>query len=176
MAGLCIVALVVVLFPAWSDLDTYDSHNATNIGLQADADAQQGPQIDRLLDYVRAHPKGRVYAGAPTNWGNDFLVGAVPVFKYLESKDVDEVGYTLRTASLMTDPEFYFDDANPGDYPLFGIGYIITPAGMAPPVTADMVGCAGEYCLWSLPHTGLHPRLRHHRHADRHPGRRRLAE
>ncbi len=154
VAGLCIVALIIVLAPAWSSMDTYDAHNATNIGLQADADAQQDPQIDRLLAYVRAHPNGRVYAGAPTNWGNDFLVGAVPVFKYLESKDIDEVGYTLRTASLMTDPEYFFDETNPGDYPLFGIGYIITPADMAAPVEADKVGCSGDYCLWALPHTG----------------------
>ena len=143
-----------MLAPAWSDLDTYDGHNATNIGLQADADAVQGPQIDRLLAYVQAHPKGRVYAGSPTNWGQDFTVGAVPVFKYLESKDIDEVGYTLRTASLMTDPEYYFDETNPGDYPLFGIGYIITPATMESPVAADKVGCSGTYCLWALPHTG----------------------
>ncbi len=97
---------------------------------------------------------GRVYAGAPTNWGNDFLVGAVPVFKYLENQDVDEVGYTLRTASLMTDPEYFFDDANPGDYPLFGIGYIIVPPSMAPPVDADKIGCSGDYCLWALPNPG----------------------
>ena len=154
VAGLCIVALIVVLFPAWSDLDTYDSHNATNIGLQAEADTEQGPQIDRLVAYVRAHPRGRVYAGSPTNWGADFVVGAVPVFKYLESKDIDEVGYTLRTASLMTDPEYFFDVSNPGDYPLFGIGYIITPSTMASPVEADKVGCSGDYCLWALPHSG----------------------
>lgn len=154
VAGLCIAALVLVLFPAWSDLDTYDGHNATNIALQSEDDAAQGPQIDALLDYVRAHPRGRVYAGAPTNWGNDFTVGAVPVYKYLESKDVDEVGYTLRTASLMTDPEFSFDDTNPGDYPLFGVGYLIVPSTMAPPVTAAKVGCSGSYCLWTLPHSG----------------------
>jgi hypothetical protein len=154
IAGLCIVTLLVVLYPAWSSMDTYDAHNATNVSLQAQADADQVPQIDRLLDYVQAHPRGRVYAGAPTNWGNDFLVGAVPVFKYLESKDIDEVGYTLRTASLMTDPEYFFDDTNPGDYPLFGIGYLIVPAGMASPVAADKVGCSGHYCLWALPHSG----------------------
>ncbi len=154
VAGLCIVALILVLFPAWSDMDTYDSHNATNIGLQAEADTQQDPHIDTLLASVRAHPNGRVYAGSPTNWGEDFLVGAVPVFKYLESKDIDEVGYTLRTASLMTDPEYFFDESNPGDYPLFGIGYIITPSGMTSPVEADKVGCSGDYCLWALPHTG----------------------
>jgi hypothetical protein len=154
VAGLCIVALLLVLAPAWTDLDTYDVHNGTNIGLQAAADAQQEPQIDRLLEYVQAHPRGRVYAGAPTNWGQDFVVGAVPVFKYLESKDVDEVGYTLRTASLMTDPEYHFDETNPGDYPLFGIGYLMTPADMAPPVPADKVSCSGNYCLWALPDPG----------------------
>ena len=154
VAGLCIVGLVIVLAPAWTSLDTYDAHNATNIGLQAGADVQQEPQINTLLDYVKAHPRGRVYAGAPTNWGNDFLVGAVPVFKYLENQDVDEVGYTLRTASLMTDPEYFFDDTNPGDYPLFGIGYIVTPASMAPPVDANRVACSGDYCLWALPDPG----------------------
>ncbi len=154
VAGLCLVALIVVLAPAWTSMDTYDAHNATNIGLQADADTQQDPHIDQLLDYVRAHPQGRVYAGQPTNWGANFLVGAVPVFKYLEAKDIDEVGYTLRTASLMTDPEYSFDDANPGDYPLFGIGYILTPASMAPPVPADKVRCTDTACLWALPDPG----------------------
>jgi hypothetical protein len=103
---------------------------------------------------VRAHPRGRVYAGSPTNWGADFTIGDVPVFKYLESKDIDEVGYTLRTASLMTDPEYFFDDTNSGDYALFGIGYLITPESMSPPVHASKVGCSGQYCLWSLPEAG----------------------
>jgi hypothetical protein len=154
LAGLCILVLVIVLAPAWSALDRYDAHNAANIGLQAGSDAQEAPQIDQLLTYVRDHPMGRVYAGMPTNWGANFTVGAVPVFKYLESKNVDEVGYTLRTASLMTDPEYFFDESNPGDYPLFGIGYVITPATMPPAVPADKVKCAGPYCLWALPSPG----------------------
>ncbi len=153
VAGICTVGLLFVLTPAWTSMDTYNSGNSTNVNLQADADALQAPQIDSLLAYVQAHPHGRVYAGQPTNWGNDFTVGDVPVFKYLESKDIDEVGYTLRTASLMTDPEYYFDDTNPGDYPLFGIGYILTPSSgpnMEPPVPAQRVHCAGDYCLWAL--------------------------
>ena len=154
VAALCIVGLVVVLAPAWSSLDSYDAPNATNVGLQAQADAHQDPPIDELLAYVRAQPRGRVYAGLPTNWGADFVVGAVPVFKYLESKDIDEVGYTLRTASLMTDPEYSFDETNPGDYPLFGIGYVIVPESMVPPVPADKVTCSGSYCLWTLPDPG----------------------
>ena len=73
VAGLCIVALVIVLAPAWSELDTYDAHNATNIGLQAEADAQQDPQIDRCSPTcARTHGAGST-PGPPTNWGNDFL-------------------------------------------------------------------------------------------------------
>ncbi len=154
VVGLCIAALLIGLAPAWWNISKFDLHNRTNVSLQARSDTQEAPQIDHLLDYVRAHPRGRVYAGSPTNWGADFTVGAVPVFKYLESKDVDEVGYTLRTASLMTDPEYFFDDINPGDYPLFGVGYLIIPESMSPPVSASKVGCSGQYCLWSLPQGG----------------------
>jgi Bacterial membrane protein YfhO len=154
VAGVSIAVLIGVLAPAWIYLDAYLSQNGTNVSLQAQGDSQQGTQLDTLLQYVKDHPRGRVYAGAPTNWGVDFTVGDVPVFKYLESRDTDEVGYTLRTASLMTDPEYWFDDTNPGDYPLFGIGYMILPEEMPPPVTAHRVGCQGAYCLWALPDPG----------------------
>jgi hypothetical protein len=154
VAGFCVAGAIVVLIPAWTSMDTYNTGNAINVAYQSNADASQGPSLDSLLAYVKAHPRGRVYAGQPTNWGSGFVIGEVPVFKYLESKDIDEVGYTLRTASLMTDPEFYFDDTNPGDYPLFGIGYLLTPASMTPPVPAEQVRCEGDYCLWALPDPG----------------------
>ena len=97
---------------------------------------------------------GRTYAGMPSDWGAEFAVGAVPVFKYLESRDVDEVGYTLRTASLMTDPEYYFDERNPADYGLFGIRYLIIPSRSRPPVPARLELRAGPYSLWTLPADG----------------------
>ena len=90
----------------------------------------------------------------PSNWGMNFTVGAVPVFKYLESQDVDEVGYTLRTASLMSGPEDHFDEFNLSDYELFGIRYLILPSGSRPPVPADEVAVAGPYALWTIPATG----------------------
>ncbi len=95
-----------------------------------------------------------MYAGLPSNWGTDFTVGAVPVFKYLESRDVDEVGYTLRTASLMTGPEDHFDEHDPSDYELFGIRYLILPAGSSPPIPAQLIALAGPYALWITPTAG----------------------
>jgi hypothetical protein len=154
VGGLCTAVGLGVLAPAWSQIDAFGATNAHWIAAQHGADTSQGAQVDRLIAYVRGHGGGRVYAGMPSNWGSQFTVGAVPVFKYLESRDVDEVGYTLRTASLMTDPEYYFDEQNPGDYALFAIHYLILPVGHPAPVPARLVMQAGPYRLLVLPDRG----------------------
>ncbi|MGO9898500.1 MAG: hypothetical protein ACLP0J_02135 [Solirubrobacteraceae bacterium] len=149
-AAIALIAAVGVLSPAWLQLASYDHRNTAAIDAQRRADASEGAQLDRLIAVIERDGGGRVYAGMPTNWGMGFTVGAVPVFKYLESRDVDEVGYTLRTASLMTDPEYYFDEHDVGDYILFGIHYVILPRGWLAPVPGRALGCAGPYCLWVL--------------------------
>ena len=143
-----ILATVGVLAPAWLQLGAYDRHNAAAIAAQRLADDTRGTQLDRLIAEIKQRGGGRTYAGMPSNWGASFTVGAVPVFKYLEAEDVDEVGYTLRTASLMTDPEYYFDQSDPGDYRLFGIHYLILPSGDLPPVPARPLARSGAYRLW----------------------------
>jgi Bacterial membrane protein YfhO len=146
-----LVAAIAVLAPAWLQLGAYDRHDGAAIAAQRHADDTEGAELDRLVAVIERDGGGRTYAGMPSNWGQDFDVGAVPVFKYLESRDVDEVGYTLRTASLMSDPEYYFDGRNPGDYRLFGIHYLIIPNGSRPPVPARLKLRAGTYSLWTLP-------------------------
>ena len=149
-ASIALVAAALVLAPAWLQLEAHDRDNAGAIEAQRTADSTRGAQLDRLLAVIAQRGGGRVYAGMPSNWGMDFTVGAVPVFKYLESRDVDEVGYTLRTASLMTDPEYFFDEDNPSDYRLFGIHWLIVPSGYLPPVAARFVLRDGRYSLWTV--------------------------
>jgi Bacterial membrane protein YfhO len=150
-AAAALVAAIAVLAPAWLQLGAYDRHDDAAIAAQRRADNTEGAELDRPIAVINHDGGGRTYAGMPSNWGQDFTVGAVPVLKYLESGDVDEVGYTLRTASLMTDPEYYFDERNPGDYRLFGIHYLIVPTGSRPPVPARLELRAGPYSLWTLP-------------------------
>jgi hypothetical protein len=150
LGGLALVALV----PALVQSSRYDGGNATAIHDQVVGDQTDGQAIAPLLARVRTSGDGRVYAGLPDNWGAAFVVGQVPVFKYLESQDIDEVGYTLRTASLMTDPEYHFDQSNPGDYALFGVRDLLLPTGMSPPVSARPVMTRGHYSLWELPTVG----------------------
>jgi hypothetical protein len=145
-----LVSAIVVLAPAWLQLGSYDRQDAAAIAAQRRADGTEGAELDRLIAVVKGDGGGRTYSGLPSNWGQNFTVGAVPVFKYLESQDVDEVGYTLRTASLMTDPEYFFDDRDPSDYQLFGIRYLVLPAGREPPVGARLAMRAGPYALWTI--------------------------
>ncbi len=152
--AVAVAATILVLAPAWLQQRSFDRRNADQIAAQRRADATQGAQLDKLIALIQANGGGRVYAGMPSNWGTDFTVGAVPVFKYLESRDVDEVGYTLRTASLMNGPEDQFDERDPSDYELFGIRYLILPAGSSPPVAAQPVALAGPYALWTTSTTG----------------------
>ena len=145
-----LVGAIAALAPAWIQLGAYDRHGGAAIAAQRRADDTEGAEVDRLLAVIKRDGGGRTYAGMPSNWGQDFTVGAVPVVKYLESRDVDEVGYTLRTASLMTDPEYMFDDRDPSDYRLFGIRYLILPARDQPPVPAHLAMRSGPYWLWTI--------------------------
>jgi Bacterial membrane protein YfhO len=145
-----LVAAIAVLAPAWLQLGIYDRHDGAAITAQRHADSTEGADVDRLIAVIGRGGGGRTYAGMPSNWGQGFTVGSVPVFKYLESRDVDEVGYTLRTASLMTDPEYFFDGQDPSDYRLFGIRYLILPAGKKPPVPAQLTLRSGPYWLWTI--------------------------
>jgi Bacterial membrane protein YfhO len=144
------VTAVVVLAPGWLQLGAYDRHDGAAIAAQRRADHTEGADVDRLVAVIERDGGGRTYAGMPSNWGQDFAVGTVPVFKYLESRDVDEVGYTLRTASLMTGPEYFFDDRDPADYRLFGIRFLILPARDQPPVRARLAMRSGPYWLWTI--------------------------
>ncbi len=149
-----LIAAAVVLAPAWLALGRFDRADAAAIAAQRRAEATEGAQLNPLTAAITRDGGGRAYAGMPSNWGQAFTVGAVPVFKYLESRDVDEVGYTLRTASLMTDPEYYFQEDVSSDYRLFGIRYLVLPAGRRPGVPARLTMRSGPYRLWTLDDAG----------------------
>ncbi len=152
--GMVGILAVGAIFPAATQISRFDARNSLEIRNQRASGAMPSRQISPLIAYIKSHGGGRTYAGLPNNWGSRFTVGTVPVFKYLENEDVDEVGYTLRTASLMTDAEYYFDQTNSSDYTLFGIRYLLLPSGMSPPIPAAAVLANGPFRLWSIRSNG----------------------
>jgi hypothetical protein len=147
---LIIAVAVAVLTPAWTQISTYDADSAQWVIYQRNIASNQGTDMNALIAMAQKRGGGRIYAGMPSNWGHHFYVGAVPVYIYLEQRDVDAVGFTLRTSSLMTDPEAYFDEFVPGDYAAFGVHYMILPVGHAPPIHATLLRTAGPFRLWRV--------------------------
>ncbi len=154
LAGMAAALIALAIVPTVVQVGRFDARDSAAIHAQHADETLQAPQIAPLIRYVKSNGGGRTYAGLPNNWGSSFKVGMVPVFKYLESQDVDEVGYTLRTASLMTDPEYYFDQSHPGDYTLFGVRYLILPSGMLPPTPATQLMRRGPFRLWEIKTNG----------------------
>jgi hypothetical protein len=143
--------LLALLSPAWIGTARYDSANAAGIAMQDAADLAATTTITPVIAKLRSLGPGRVYAGSSTtSFGNYFTVGDVPVYVYLADFDFDVVGFTLRTASLMTDPEANFDENDVGDYQLFGIRYLLLPVGQKPVPPAAHVMTNGPYVLWEL--------------------------
>ncbi len=150
-ALVAIGVLIAALAPAWLALNTYESNDAFWIHYQQSADQVQGADMNTLLAIVKSGGGGRVYAGLPTNWGYHFRVGGVLVYWYItEVADIDSVGTTLRTSSLMTGPEAYFDESNLGDYSAFGVRYLLLPVGHTPPVPATLIARSGPYELYTV--------------------------
>lgn len=145
------LSVLIVLSPAI--IQTYNSARFNNslITEQRVLGDPQAAQLAPIISAIQADPVGRTYAGLLSNWGANFTVGQVPIFAYLEDQDIDAVGRTLRTASLMSVPEYNFDQSNAGDYSLFAIHYLILPSNMVPPVHATRTMVSGNYTLWVIP-------------------------
>jgi len=153
---LAIGALVAALAPGWSEAISYNNDNNYWITQnQPAADASQGAEVTSLLDLAADQGGGRVYAGEPSNWGYGFTVGSVQVYIYMmKFPAIDAVGFTFRGFGLMTNPEAYFDEYNPGDYRTFGVRYLLLPVKKAPMVPATLDTTAGQYALWTV--DGVH--------------------
>lgn len=150
-----IAVLVGVLSPAWNQIRTYGAENSAWIALQRNVDTTQGADLSALLDIAADRGGGRIYAGLPSNYGYHFFVGGVQVYNYMENTKANAMGLTLRTFSLMTDPEAWFDQYNLGDYKAFGVHYILTPSTMLAPVPAKLLKTEGPYSLWSVGSGGI---------------------
>jgi hypothetical protein len=152
-AGLTVAAVLLTL-PAWLDRAAYAASDSTNIAIQVGSDQTDGAALDVLINVINTMGGGRTYAGLPGNWGTDYEIGQVPVYEYLANNDVDELGFVLRTASLVADNEAYFNQNDPAQYQLYNIRYILMPVGMTPAVPATLIASSGRHQLWEVATSG----------------------
>jgi hypothetical protein len=72
----------------------------------------------------------------------------------LANLDADAIGFTLRTSSLSTDVEPYFDDTKPADFALFAVRWVLLPADRSAPAGARLVDRRGRHRLYEMPGVG----------------------
>jgi hypothetical protein len=156
LAGAAAVGIaVLVLAPAWVERIHYDNRGAADIRTQRAFDRTSGRDLDRLIAIVKQRGGGRVYAGSRANWGEQYMVGYVPVHAWLADRGVDAIGFTFRTVeSLSTDPEAAFDETNPAQYQMFDVRWLLLPADRPPPVPATLVATSGANRLYEVNTSG----------------------
>jgi hypothetical protein len=142
---------IALLFPAWSERASYAARGSRWIGEQRSDDATDGADVAALIERARSLGGGRVYAGLRGGWGDHYRVGQVPVYAVLANADADAVGFTRSTWSLMSGSEFRFDERTPAQYGVFGIRYLLLPAGRQPPVPARPIERRGRHVLYEVP-------------------------
>jgi hypothetical protein len=79
------------------------------------------------------------------------MVGFVPNDIELLYSLTDAVGFNRPTWSLSSSVTHYFDSANPENYRLFDVRYIIEPSESSPLVPATKVMTRGRFALYEVP-------------------------
>jgi membrane protein YfhO len=149
-----VVVAVLALVPAWRQLSRYDRDGTTLIHDQMAADATEGAAIGSLIQRATTLGGGRIYAGLPSSWGASYRVFDVPVYAEILDRGADGLGFTLRTESILTDVEPYFDDRDAAQYDLFDARYVIEPATRPAPPGATPLATADGNVLYQVPTTG----------------------
>ena len=121
---------------------------------QRTVDAGRGAVVRSLVQEAQARGPGRVYAGVWADSCKAYMEGLVAGCQALLGYQVDGIGFSLRTTSLSSDFEANFDDANPAQYDLFNVRYVILPSGRHPPVPASLIEQDGGAALWEVQTSG----------------------
>jgi hypothetical protein len=149
----CALAAVVI-WPVLNNRNNYAKANNAFIAQQLVVDKTELRDVNALIDIAKARGGGRIYAGTTNNWGAQIKVGQVDFFELPLQRDADSIGFTLRTDSLSSDIETYFNEFNPAQYDLFDVKYILLPPGRQPGVTATELKNIDGYSLWQVNTSG----------------------
>jgi hypothetical protein len=153
-AGLVVVLAVVALYPVLVDRKRYADSNRFFVNGQVAADNDYGKDALALIDYAKELGNGRIYAGSSSNWGAYTKVYQVPLYQLPAQQDADSLGFFLRTDSLSSNVETYFNDADPAQYDLFDVRYILLPNAQKPSVPATLLRTQGAFSLYEVNTSG----------------------
>lgn len=145
---------LALLYPAYSERADFLAQN-TRLMEQSQAayQSEQGDIAD-LIDWLKHAPPGRVYAGLGATWGQDYRVGAVPMYAVLQSAGLDMMGYMYHALSLNAEVQLLFDDRRPEQYDLFNVRYVVAPKDRVFPAFVKPVREFGRHRVYEVTTSG----------------------
>ena len=151
------IASLVLFAPALGERWSYYAQNAdwmrqTQAALAADADARA------ILAVLSQQPRGRVYAGLRSNWGQTLDFGipfnSVRFYNLLADRELDAVAPPNQSLSLNADLLWEFNDQDLSHYRLFNVAYVIAPPTVTVPAALRMLVSTARYVLYVAPGRG----------------------
>lgn len=144
----------LVLYPAYVERGAYLAQNALWRSENQAALRTESMAIGRLLDTLDSYPPGRVYVGQGNNWGNEYTVGAVPMYSLLSLAGLDMLGYNYHALSLNTEITVLFDETRLDHYELFNVRYVVAPSDRSLPEFVKPIGDYGRHRLYQVETSG----------------------
>jgi len=147
----------LLLVPALGERWSYYAQNAdwmrqTQAALDADADART------ILAELARQPRGRVYAGLRSNWGQTLDFGipfnSVRFYNLFAHYELDAVAPPNQSLSFNADLLWEFNDQDLSHYRLFNVDYVIAPRGVRFPSDLRVLASTSKYVLYAAPGHG----------------------
>lgn len=155
-----VLALSIPISGAYAERDDYMRLEKQWIEGEAVADLIAEPAIQAMLERI-SEGTGRAVAGyfvgSESIRIDEATIAQATMAMVIAQRGVDQVGFALRTTSMMSDVEPRFGFNNPASYDLFGVKYLIMKADLARSgsrVPATLVGFYGKFALFEVPGDG----------------------
>lgn len=151
-----VAALVVAAFllPALIERGGFAVRGARWIDQQRSAQRSDGADFASLAELARRSEPGRLFGGHRSSGDVGDHIGFVPTYAVPLNLDVDSVGFTRPTWSLMSPAEYRFAVGDPGMRRLFGVRYVIRDVDDPPMPGATELGRAGRFVLFAFDDVG----------------------
>jgi hypothetical protein len=156
VAAVAVAAIAAGAFvPVLTDRQHVAYADAYAISREEVAMSSAGRDVGDLLDIVHERGDGRVFSGSSNGWGLFVRLYQIALYLLPVQHDADSLGLHLRTSSLSTNVEPYFDDTDAAQYDLFNVKYVLLPSRQNVPVgDATRIAERGRYSLYEVPTSG----------------------
>lgn len=147
---------LIVLSPAFIERAQYYQQNTEWKTNTQNAFLSESNDVLAIKDTLSSLPPGRVYAGLPPDFGNDYQykIGAVPLYSVLPQMGIDTFGYAYTAFPLHTDVRLEFKNTRYELYNLFNIKYVLLQKTWTPAYYYTKIKEFDRFNLYQVPTTG----------------------